>query len=90
MAKARYCDTKKCNKIIDSQIVVGNMKHSLCYACLIRLHGELELMLFPEEETELMEAPEEPLDLSDLVDIDDTQIEEETQEKRTDSGIILA
>ena len=91
MSKKQYCDTRKCAKLVDSQIIVGNMKHSLCYACLIRLHGDLELMLYPEEETELIEAPDAPLDIYDLIDPDDTQVEvEESKEKRTESGIILA
>lgn len=91
MSKKRYCETKKCAKIVDSEIIVGNVKHYLCFACMIRLHGDLELMLFPEEETELIEAPDAPLEIYELIDPDDTQVEiEEPKERRTESGIILA
>lgn len=48
-------------------------------------------MLFPEEDTELIDAPDAPIDIYDLIDPDDTQVEiEEPKEKRTESGIILA
>ena len=44
-----------------------------------------------EEETEIMDWPDVPLDLSDLVEgFSPPPIEEEPQEKRTESGIILA
>jgi hypothetical protein len=93
MAKRRYCDTKKCDHLVDSQIIVGNMKHSLCYACLVHLHGDLQQMLYGEEEegTEIIDCPDAPLDLSDLVEgYGPLPSDEEPQEKRTESGIILA
>jgi hypothetical protein len=92
-AKRRYCDTKKCDHLVDSQIIVGNMKHSLCYSCLVHLHGDLQQMLYGEEEegTEMIDWPDVPLDLSDLVEgYGPLPSDEEPQEKRTESGIILA